>query len=412
MSSSAGHARQRILLIKPTLPYPPNQGTRVVSLGLIKALAPHFDVTVLARLTSRDEIGNARELERWCERVVTVMAPNRRSFFHRLVFKLFYRFKSIVFKRSLKVLYDCPGVFLRAARELSREHFDLVIVEYWQLHRMMKFFPPERRVLLTHDVDMLVNRQVSLLERNLVRKIQAVQRWLTEQREEIAAYRGNKHIWTLTERDKAMVERVSRDEGAVDVMPHGVDVDFFAPSGMRRNRGEILCLGHLAASFNKDALEYFIKKIYPRIDDLDGLSITIVGGYLPKELAFFGLQRDVEVAGPVGDIRPYLHRASCLVVPLQFGGGLRIRILEAMSAGLPTVCSPVAIAGMPFERGTEYLEAETPDDFAREIERVLTDETLSRALSEAALGRVREAYATAVQQGRVVDLARRLIGRP
>jgi glycosyltransferase involved in cell wall biosynthesis len=167
-------------------------------------------------------------------------------------------------------------------------------------------------------------------------------------------------------------------------------------------------MGHLAASFNRDALDFFIRRIYPRIDDHKGLSITVVGGGLPKELEFFSLHREVEVVGSVGDVRPYLHRASCLVIPLRFGGGLRIRILEAMSAGLPIVCSPVAIAGMPFDSGREYLEAETPDEFEREIKRLLDDPELGESISEAASEKIRKEYATAVQGDRIVALFRQL----
>ncbi len=404
--------RPRILLIKPVLPYPPNQGTRVASFGLIKALKPHFDVTVLARITSRDEVPQARELERWCSRVVIVMAPNRKSIGHRVAYKFFYQLKSAVLGRSLKRLYDCPGAFLRAARDLSKEHFDLVIIEYWQLQPMARYFPADRCVLLTHDVDMLVNRQAMLLERNLLRKLAALRRWLVEQGEETAAYRASRRIWTLTERDRSEVVGICRGKVEVDVMPVGVDVAFFAPSGMARRRGEVLFLGHLGASFNRDALDHFVRRIYPALAGTEGLLVTIVGGRLPKPLEFFGLQPDVRVVGAVSDVRPYLHGASCLVIPLRFGGGLRIRILEAMSAGIPVVCSSVAIAGMPFEPGRDFLLADTPEEAAEGIQRLLTSEGLCAALAASALRGVRERYAVDVQERRVAELVRRLAASP
>jgi glycosyltransferase involved in cell wall biosynthesis len=396
-------------LIKPVLPYPPNQGTRVASFGLIKSLRPHFDVTVLARVISREEILSAHELEQWCARVITVMAPNRKSIAHRIIYKIFYHLKSLALQRSLKSLYDCPGAFLRAARDLSDERFDLVIIEYWQLQRMARYFPPGRCVLLTHDIDMLVNRRIVSLERNLLRKLLAIRRWLVERREEAAAYRGSARIWTLTERDKAAVEKIRRKPGTVDVLPVGVDADVFASSGVRRNQGEVLFLGHLGASFNRDALDYFIREVYPKLGGVERLRVTIVGGELPKHLEFFGHEPGVEVVGSVGDVRPFLHRASCLVIPLRFGGGLRIRILEAMSAGIPVVCSPAAIAGMPFEPGKDLLLADSPDGLADAIKRVLGDESLAAALSASAGRKVRERYATDVQAKRFANLVESLV---
>ena len=404
--------RPRILLVKPVLPYPPNQGTRVVSFGLIRALQPQFDVTILARITSRNEIQQARELEKWCGRVVTVMAPSRKSVLHRAAYRLFYQFKSHVLRRSLKGLYDCPGAFLRAARDLSKEHFDLVIVEYWQLHRVSQYFPPDRCVLLTHDIDLLVNRQATLLERSLPRKLVLLRRWLVEQKEEIAAYRGSRRIWALTERDKTVVERICRGGAEVRVMPVGVDTSFFAPSGMRRSRGEVLFLGHLGASFNRDALEYFVREVYPVLTGTARFSVTVVGGHLPKPLESFGLQPDVEVVGSVGDVRPYLHRATCLVIPLRFGGGLRIRILEAMSAGIPIVCSPVAVAGMGFEPGKHFVLAEDAKETAEGIRRLLNDEELCARFAASAREAVCEGYGAEVQGRRVIELVRSAISSP
>jgi glycosyltransferase involved in cell wall biosynthesis len=405
----SGDPRPKILLVKPVLPYPPNQGTRVASFGLIKALRPGFDVTVLARITSRDEERDARELGKWCSRIVTVMAPNRKSLAHRIAYKAFYHLKSALLHRSLKGLYDCPGAFLREAKALSGEHFDLVVIEYWQLHRMARYFPPNRCVLLTHDVDMFVNWQVTLLERFLPRKIEALRRWLVERREEVAAYRGMNRIWTLTERDRDAVRKIGEGKPEVEVLPVGVDADFFAPPGMERNRGEVLFLGHLAAAFNRDSLVYFANEVYPRIKHLAGLSITVVGGHLPRELEPFGLEPGVEVVGHVSDVRPYLHRASCIVIPLRFGGGLRIRILEAMAAGIPVICTSVAIAGMPFEPGRDYLLADDPGEMADAVDKVLSDGTFARSLAESALGRVRELYASERQERLAADLVTRAI---
>jgi glycosyltransferase involved in cell wall biosynthesis len=173
-----------------------------------------------------------------------------------------------------------------------------------------------------------------------------------------------------------------------------------------------LFLGHLGASFNQDALDYFVRRIYPALEGTAGLSVTVVGGSLPKRLEFFAHQPNVDVVGSVGDVRPYLHRASCLVIPLRFGGGLRIRILEAMSAGIPVVCSSVAIAGMAFEPGRDFVLADTPEDAVEGIRRLLSDEAFSVALAAAAERRVRERYATDVQEERGVEIVRRLVASP
>jgi glycosyltransferase involved in cell wall biosynthesis len=402
--------RAKIILISPVVPYPTDQGARETMLSLIRMLSGSFDVTVLSLARSREEMACAREIESLCARVIAVMAPSRKSLFHRIVYGLFYRLKSTIMRRSMKQMVDCPGVLLREARALSQEPFDLVIVCFWQLQRAARLFPRERTVLLTFEIDLLINHQISLLERNLVKKIGAVRRWLMERPEELHAYRAANRVWTLTDGDREVVDRICRGRCTAAVLPFGVDVDFHAPSGMQRNEGEVLFLGRLDEPSSRDALEYFIRKIYPRVDDVPGISITIVGDRLPSDVEFFGLLPEVEVVGRVSDVRPYLHRASCLVAPARFGGGLRISVLLAMAAALPVVASPVAMNGLPFEAETEYLSAADPEEYARQIRRVLAAGADVERMAGAASRRLRLDFGMGRQEEKVVALVREAIG--
>ena len=130
---------------------------------------------------------------------------------------------------------------------------------------------------------------------------------------------------------------------------------------------------------------------------------------MPDHLKFFGRDSRVEVTGRVPDVRPYLARAACLVVPLRFGGGLRIRILEAMMTGAPIVCSSVAIAGMEFQPERDYLLADTPRDTASQILRLLDDPALGREIAQSARNAVRDRYSTDVQSARTLDLFRNIL---
>jgi glycosyltransferase involved in cell wall biosynthesis len=428
-------SRKKILIVKPFVPYPPDQGTRVLSFGLIRTLQEKFDVTVLTLMAGIEETAAARELENHCSRVVSVLAPNRKSVFHRAGYKLWYSALSTFGRRSMKSLYDCPGVLVREARHLAAEDFDLVVLEYWQIYRLLDLFPSDRVVLLTHDVELLVNRHNALLERHLLRKLSKVHRWLKEQREELIAYRRAPRVLALTERDAAAVRKIRsgappRSRGAgveppataseawedafssaggVHVLPFGLNTDSYTESSIVRNPREVLFMGELRASFNADALEYFILKVWPHLSDVDDIRVTVVGGDLPEHLSFFGRDDRVEVTGRVPDVRPYLARAGCIVVPLRFGGGLRIRILEAMMTGAPVVCSSVAIAGMQFQPERDYLLADTPRDTAAQIVRLLDDTALGAELAHNARETVRARYSTDFQAERTHELFRNIL---
>jgi len=410
--------RKKILIVKPILPYPPDQGTRVVSFDLIRTLQREFDVTVLARLLDPSEEGQARELEKHCSRVVGVPAPNLRSVFHRVAYKAWYSFVSLVRRRSMKRLYECPGVFVEAARRLAGEDFDCVVLEYWQMFPLFDVFPPEKTVLLTHDIEMRVNRQNALMERNLFRKLAKVRRWLVEQREEITAYKRARRVLALTGRDAAAVRKLrgaavaaaEAGDGSpemrdgVGVLPVGFDTSIYQKREEGRDPRDVLFMGELRASFNQDALDYFVRRVVPHLDDVADIRITVVGGDLPPHLEYFARDPRVEVTGRVPDVRPYLARTSCLVVPLRFGGGLRIRILEAMMAGAPVVCTRVAIAGMEFEPDRDFLLADKPVDLASQIKRLLADPALVESLSRSAAAVVAQRYDAKTQSDRCLKL--------
>lgn len=400
--------RPRILLVKPIVPYPPDQGTKIVSFDMIQALSVDYDVTVLCRTVDAASRQAARELERHCAQVIAIPAPNRRSPLHRVLYKAAYTVRSLVTRRSMKSLYDCPGALVRRARQIPADACDLIIVEYWQMFPLLDVFPRERTVLLTHDVDMLVNRQSALLEKQLFRKIGAVRRWMLEQREELRAYRRAGTILALTERDAASVRKLAGVENGVPVLPFGLDSSGYHDPGVSRQHDELLFMGALSSSFNRDSLVYFAREIYPHLDN-DRVQVTIVGGQLPDELSFLGTYDNVNVVGRVDDVRPYLQRAGSIMIPLRFGGGLRIRILEAMMAGTPVVCTRVAIAGMDFEPEADFLLADDPRELAAQAMRLVDNPDLALRISESARGRCAAAFERSGQATRLRGLVQGLI---
>jgi glycosyltransferase involved in cell wall biosynthesis len=398
--------RRRILLVKPILPWPPSQGTRVVSAAIIEALLPEYDVTVLARILDASEAQSVAELEAMGVRVVTVYPRNRRSLLARVAYRAAYSVRSLFSGRSLKSLYDCPGAVVRAAKKLAREHYDLVILEYWQMHPLLGVFDRERTVLLTHDIDLIVNAQRAVLEEGLLAKAAALRRWHTERSEEMLAYRAARHVWALTPRDAGAVQKLSNGAAAVDVMPFGLRSEQFVTEVRPRTSREILFLGAMGAAFNRDALAYFATDVYPLLASIEGIRFTVVGGAVPEALSWFGALRHVEVAGHARDVAPFYQRCACLVVPLRYGGGLRIRILEAMAAGVPVVASPVAVEGMALEPGKHLLIAATPAEYRTHIERLLADPMLGVTLAREASSHIYHVYGPQARSEGIRDLVR------
>ncbi len=88
----------------------------------------------------------------------------------------------------------------------------------------------------------------------------------------------------------------------------------------------------------------------------------------------------MQVHADVPDVRPYLERAAVAVNPAVTGSGVNIKVVEYLDAGLPTVSTALATAGLPLEPGTDLEVHDEPEAFARAVLRLLADPAAAAAL--------------------------------
>ena len=122
-------------------------------------------------------------------------------------------------------------------------------------------------------------------------------------------------------------------------------------------------------------------EILPRVQQkLGPIQVTIVGSKATAEI--FDLQSDsVKVVGWVDDLLPYYNSHKMVVAPLRFGAGVKGKIGEALSHGIPTVTTSVGVEGMPLINGQDILFADTADEIADAVVKVYNDEQLWTSLS-------------------------------
>jgi polysaccharide biosynthesis protein PslH len=100
----------------------------------------------------------------------------------------------------------------------------------------------------------------------------------------------------------------------------------------------------------------------------------------------------VNVTGYVDDPMPYLKGASVMVVPLRAGGGMRVKILNALGQGLPIVSTSLGCEGIAVTSGVHLLVADSPDDFADSVVCLMEDDQLARKLGRNGRRLIEESY--------------------
>lgn len=197
-----------------------------------------------------------------------------------------------------------------------------------------------------------------------------------------------------SEREREVL-RHTAPEARIEVIENGVDTGYFDGREGGTASRRIIFVGAMDYPPNNDAAVFFANRIWPHIRKrLEGAELAIVGSNpFPAVLALRELP-GVTVTGFVPDVRPYYRDALAAIVPLHTGGGTRLKILEAMAAGVPVVSTPLGAEGLDVADGENLLLAE-PDDAEGWIDRLVRLEdspALRGKLTEAGLQLVRSRY--------------------
>jgi len=135
---------------------------------------------------------------------------------------------------------------------------------------------------------------------------------------------------------------------------------------------------------NINGINWFLDHVYPIIKrEVPDVRCTLIGARPPESIIKRGEDdRTLTVTGYVEDPLPFLEDASMMVVPLQAGGGMRVKILNALSQGIPMVTTAVGCEGIKVTNGHDLLIADQAVAFADASIRLLTDYELNQSITE------------------------------
>jgi glycosyltransferase involved in cell wall biosynthesis len=161
---------------------------------------------------------------------------------------------------------------------------------------------------------------------------------------------------------------------------------------------------------NADAARFLVEDVGPPLRALvPGAQIRLVGLTSPA-LSDLDDPPSVTLVGQVPDITDELRRADVIVIPLRYGSGTRIKILEAFAHRIPVVSTTMGAEGLGAHPGTHLLVADGPDDIAAACARLLDDDGLRRAVVEEAYTLFMTRYRSSVVEQDIAALASEIAG--
>ncbi|HYZ28299.1 MAG TPA: glycosyltransferase family 4 protein, partial [Thermoleophilaceae bacterium] len=304
----------KILFVTCHLPYPPHSGGRLREHQLLARLTQRFEVHIAAVSKTLAEDRAAVADIPWEHDGVSLFAAAQ--------------------------LAGITGVAPQVARHrseaatagvgdlLARGRFDVVHVEgfyVWQ-HLARTRLPT---VLVEQNIEWQLFDQQGRLEEAAVTRAA-----------ELAVWRQAAVLGAVTEEDRSVMEE--RTGRPAHLIPDGADhlaaPGHAWPPGPGRS---LLMVGNYGYAPNVDGALWLASEVLPRIRAvLPDVRLRLVGASPPREVRALEGEA-IEVTGRVPDVAPYIDDADVVVCPLRFGGGVKVKVLEALTSGKAIVSTEI-----------------------------------------------------------------------
>ena len=257
---------------------------------------------------------------------------------------------------------------------VHRHRPDVVVISPWStaeylIDPVRTLLPHALLIVDTCDVHFVRERRTAQLaaEPVLTQQVEA------NRRRELAVYAKADRIVCVSEEDAAAVREALP---GCDVAIAGLAHDEVDPGPGFAERSGLLFVGNANHPPNREAVHWWRAEIAPRLATrLPGIRLAVVGND-PAGVMRPLAGHTMDILGWVPDTLPYLHAARLSVAPLRSGAGVKIKVGEALMAGLPVIGTSIAAEGLGLINEHQVLIADDADTFVEQIVRAYTDPIL------------------------------------
>ncbi|MFB4392923.1 MULTISPECIES: glycosyltransferase family 4 protein [unclassified Pseudomonas] len=391
----------RILWTLPYLPWPTTSGSKTRQYHLLRELAKHgHRITLLVQ--SKVPLSEpAREaLGPFLERLIVLPRRPVQSPLNLLA----------------SPIIDYPmRTIINGLAPCLRHRFEQLLDEPWdviQIEHSYAFQPFEKALqarglpfmLSEHTLESVMGAACHDRLPLWLRPLNAFDRWRYRRWEQRVLSQPSEVVAVSTH-DAELIGQISGRP--VNVVVNGVDCDYYQAVRPALHSQRLLFVGNFEYGANLEAIEWALEEILPQVwQSNPAVRLAIAGHALPAHWKLHWNDPRIEWVGYCPDLRELQRRSALFFAPLRYAGGSKVKILEAMAAGLPVVTTRKGVSGLAVNNGEHYLGSDEGDQLALLINQLLTQPWRMSQLSEAArqLARQRHDWSVAAQQLETVHM--------
>ncbi len=375
-------------MLVPFLPNAQTSGGQTRWYNLVKFLSENHEITLFSLIKDDSERKFIPELNKYCKKVEVFGRSSSPWTFRNLFLSIFSPFpllliRNFSFKERMAV-----------KKELQMGDYDLIHAEaFYVMPHIPRTKIPSIQVEQTiwhkvyeHHVKTEVN---SLFRPFFMLDVLKLKFW------EIYFWKKATKLCTVSPDDKIVMEQLIPG-ASVEVIPNGVDSSYYAAKKVGKLEPPRVMYGVTNFEWlqNVEAVNTLIEEVWPKIrDKYTGAKLWIVGRLIPEKIVAMSATRDdILVTESIVDPRDAYLGASIMVAPIGGSGGTRLKVLEAMAAGLPVVSTSLGVAGLHLKNGKEVIVADSSEGLAQEAVKLLKNKTLRDKIGKEGQKFVRENF--------------------
>jgi len=378
---------KKLLFITPELPYPPHSGGKVKSMKLVHALAERYRVTFASPLKLDDSRHRAAfEDVSPCDKHLHAPVDVPRSAGNLVA--------SYLQGQPLNVRRTLDRGLQQRIADIAAEH-DIVVLDHYEV---LPYLPRDYRGLVVyhaHNAYFKMWERYASLPGNPAMRVAAGLEAARVRRYESAVARRADLVFAAPNDARELIATGIDPKKIHDTYHLGDDSQLALPELRYEDTGKkLMYVGFLGWEPNIQGLLWFIEEVWPRLlGRHPDLRFDIVGKNPDKRLkAAVELHPGITLTGYVPDLQTVYRDSRVSVAPLLFGSGMKVKVLDAMARGIPTVTTSIGAEGIEVENGRHLLIEDDPARMAERIDDLLDNPVLWNRLQAASRELVQQQY--------------------